>query len=335
MTSVPVRRIAPSLLARPSARPTLAILLNVLWLAAFAQEAGGWGTRAPLLAPNSEFAVAELDGLIYVLGGYPADRGTVRTVQVYDTATDTWTLGPDLPMPNNHGMAASVGGKVYLIGGQTSAAGGDSYVDTVYELDPATGLWTERAPMPTRRSAGVALVHDGRIYVAGGRPPRGHDFAVYDPASDSWATLPDLPSQRNHIGGAVIDRRIHVIGGRLGGGFQSDQTAAHEVFDPATGSWSVAAPLPRPRSGLNAVLADGCLHAWGGEWSGGMFADHDVYDPASDRWSSLPPMPLPVHGVTGSAYVDGLIHLPGGGTQVGGSSGSLHHQVYRPEGPCA
>src|SRR5690606_19454540 len=120
-------------------------VLKAIWLAAlvllpgaaFAQEAGGWGMRAPLLAPNSEFAVAELGGFIYVLGGYPADRGTVRTVQVYDTATDVWTFGPDLPMPNNHGMAAGVGGKVYLIGGQTSASG-DSYVNTVYELDPTS-----------------------------------------------------------------------------------------------------------------------------------------------------------------------------------------------------
>ena len=60
-------------------------------------------------------------------------------------------------MPNNHGMAVGVNGKVYLIGGQTSAAGGDSYVDTVYELDPAVGEWVEKAKMPTRRSAGVAI----------------------------------------------------------------------------------------------------------------------------------------------------------------------------------
>ena len=46
---------------------------------------GEWGMKAPLLEPNSEFAVAELDGRIYVLGGYPAGRVTVRTVQIYDT----------------------------------------------------------------------------------------------------------------------------------------------------------------------------------------------------------------------------------------------------------
>ena len=230
-------------------------------------------------------------------------------------------------------MAVGVNGKVYLIGGQTEA-GGDTYVDTVYELDPAVGQWVEKAKMPTRRSAGVAVVHDGLIYVAGGRPPRGHDFAVYDPAADRWEVLPDLPSQRNHIGGAVIAGRIHVIGGRLEGGFRSDQTAAHEVFDSKTRTWSVAAPMLRPRSGINAVLADNCLHAWGGESGAGMFPDHDYYDPRSDSWTKLPDMTLPVHGVTGSAFVNGLIHAPGGGTEVGGSSGSLHNQVYRPAVSC-
>lgn len=305
-----------------------------LLLPAQAQEPGEWAHRAELIAPNSEFAVAEAGGRLYILGGYPADRETVTTVQIYDVASDTWELGRDLPAPNNHGMAVGVNGKVYLIGGQTSAAGGDSYVDTVYELDPAVGEWVEKARMPTRRSAGVAIVHDGLVYVAGGRPPQGHDFAVYDPAADTWETLPDLPSQRNHIGGAAIDGRIHVIGGRLEGGFRSDQTAAHEVFDPATREWSVAAPMPRPRSGINAVLAAGCLHAWGGESGAGMFPDHDYYDPRSDSWTSLPDMTLPVHGVTGSAYIDGLIHAPGGGTEVGGSSGSLHNQVYRPALSC-
>lgn len=313
--------------------PILALLLATT-LPLAAQDAGEWAHRAELLAPNSEFAVAELGGRLYILGGYPASRETVRTVQVYDIASDQWSFGPDLPTPNNHGMAVAVNGRVFLIGGQTSAAGGDSYVDTVYELDPAAGAWVERAPMPTRRSAGVAVVLDGLIYVAGGRPPRGHDFAVYDPEADSWQVLPDLPSQRNHIAGAAIAGRVHVVGGRLEGGFRSDQTPAHEVYDPATGAWGVAAPMLRPRSGMNSVLADGCLHVWGGESGAGMFADHDYYDPVADRWTALPAMPLPVHGVTGAAFVEGLIHVPGGGTEVGGSSGSLHNQVYRPGVRC-
>jgi N-acetylneuraminic acid mutarotase len=308
-------------------------LLCVISGAAVAQEPGQWAKRADLLAPNSEFAVAELDGRLYILGGYPADRVTVKIVQVYDIVADRWTFGPDLPERNNLGMAASVNGKVYLIGGQTEASG-ETYVDTVYELDPAAGTWVEKSKMPTQRSAGVAVVHDGLIYVAGGRPPRGNDFAVYDPQADRWETLPDLPTARNHIAGAAIDGRIHVIGGRIGGGFRSEQSAAHEVFDPQPGKWSAAAPMLRPRSGINGVLANGCLHGWGGESAAGMFADHDYYDPRSAKWTKLPDMTVPVHGVTGAAFVKGLIHAPGGGTDVGGSSGSFNNQVYRSAVSC-
>src|SRR5688572_17930283 len=106
--------------------------------------AGEWDMRSDLLEPLSELALAQSNGTLYMMGGYPSSRVTARTVQIYDIASDTWTLGPELPMPNNHGMAASVDGKIYLIGGQTRAddpPGTNSYVDTVYELDPAVGEW--------------------------------------------------------------------------------------------------------------------------------------------------------------------------------------------------
>jgi hypothetical protein len=296
-------------------------------------DGGEWGQRAGLIEPNSELAFAELNGKLYLLGGYPASRQTVRTVQIYDIASDRWELGPPLPQPNNHGMAASVNGKIYLIGGQTTADD-PSYVDTVYELDPATGAWVEKARMPTARSAGVAIVHDGKVYVAGGRPPRGHDFAVYDPTTDRWEVLPNLPSQRNHITGAAINGRIHVVGGRLGPGLSPQKTTAHEVFDPQTRTWTTAAPMLRGRSGMNGVMARGCFHVWGGEDVTGMIPDHDYYDPRTDKWTRLRDMPIPIHGVYGSAFVDGLIWVSGGGTNIGGNHGSLHNQVFRPTVSC-
>jgi hypothetical protein len=48
-----------------------------------------YGTRAELLLPNSEMAVAETNGKIYVLGGLPGEPHRAATVQVYDVATDT------------------------------------------------------------------------------------------------------------------------------------------------------------------------------------------------------------------------------------------------------
>jgi N-acetylneuraminic acid mutarotase len=75
----------------------------------------GWSLLAPLPSTNSETAVADLNGKIYVIGGYPSDRKTVATVQIYDSATDKWQIVA--PLPLNHVMAAAVNGKVYAIGG--------------------------------------------------------------------------------------------------------------------------------------------------------------------------------------------------------------------------
>ncbi|HEX7152308.1 MAG TPA: kelch repeat-containing protein [Thermoanaerobaculia bacterium] len=315
--------------------PCLALL--VLATAATAQmqgpAPGEWGMRAPTLEPLSELALAEANGKLYLMGGYPASRVTATTVQVYDIATDTWAYGPPLPMRNNHGMAASVNGKIYLIGGQLNAddpPNSNSYVNTVYELDPAVGVWVTKAPMPTARSSGFAVAHDGKIYVAGGRLPRGSDFAVYDPAANTWEVLPNLPTQRNHFNGAAINGRIHYVGGRQGNGLSPLMTTVHEVYDPQTKTWTTAAPMLRPRSGMNSVMARGLFHVWGGEGPAGMFPDHDYYNPQTNTWTELPDMPMPVHGIVGSAFVDGLIWATGGGIHIGGSSGSTMNQVYRP-----
>ncbi len=297
-------------------------------------EPSRWGRRADLLEANSEMSVAELDGQIYVIGGYPSTRISTTVVQVYDPTTDKWSRSVPLPVALNHTMSVSVNGVLYVIGGQTEAGGDGPFVNTVYSFDPKRGSWTTRTPMPTARGGGGAAVINGRIYVAGGRPPRGNDFAVYDPATDRWEILPMLPTQRNHLGMVSVGSKIYVVGGRTGAGFDTPTLDKLEVYDVAAGSWATATPMLKPRGGVNAIVANGFIHVFGGEGNAqaanGVFPDHDVFDPVRNSWIHLPDMPTPVHGVTGAAFLNGLIHLPGGGTSSGGTSGSTIHQTYRP-----
>jgi len=230
----------------------------------------------------------------------------------------------------NHSMPAVANGKVYVIGGQTDT--GSAYVNNVQEFNPATSNWTYRATMPTARSAGAAAVIGDRIYVAGGRPPRGNDFAVYNATSNTWQTLPNLPTQRNHLAACAIDGKIYVVGGRLQAGFTSAMTNILEVFDPATTNWTTRAPMPTTRGGINGIAANGYFFVFGGEGPNGVFDEMEMYVPAQNRWYELEPLPIAVHGVTGSAFVNGWIHLPGGGTSTGGSSGATLHQVFWVDG---
>ncbi|MGH9674344.1 MAG: hypothetical protein ACRD44_14275, partial [Bryobacteraceae bacterium] len=145
------------------------VAANPVIIAVGAPDAGAWSTRSQLLEANSEMAVGELAGKVFVLGGYPASRQTQSSVQVYDPAEDRWERTAPMPIGLNHNMAASTGGKLYMIGGQTTDAGAGNFSDRVFEYDPATRAWRERARMPAARGAGVAVVAGGKIYVAAAR----------------------------------------------------------------------------------------------------------------------------------------------------------------------
>ena len=66
-----------------------AALSTALWLAAALPghaQTTIWSERAALPESNSEIAVTELDGRIYVIGGYPSTFVYVDTVEVYEIA---------------------------------------------------------------------------------------------------------------------------------------------------------------------------------------------------------------------------------------------------------
>ena len=213
------------------------------------------------------------------------------------------------------------------------------YSNALFEWDPKTDKWTEKAPMPTKRSGGAAAVLDGKIYVAGGRTREtGADFAVYDAKTDKWEALPPVPTQRNHLGVVAAAGRIWVVGGRYQPSFRAEQSDKVEAYDPKTRKWTTMAAMLKPRGGINVMSANDCIHVFGGEGNenaaSGVHPDHDVYNPKTNKWTALDPMPIPVHGVTGGAFIDGWLHFPGGGTRIGGSSGQRAHQVVKAAMDC-
>jgi N-acetylneuraminic acid mutarotase len=304
-------------------------------------EYDGWSLGHAMPLARSEHAVAELDGRIWVLGGYPPGRLPSNLVQIYDPATSRWSLGPRLPQPIHHTHAAAVGGKLYVMGGEIDGASTgrpEIFVNHTWVHDPAVGGWVLRAPMPTARSGGAKAVIDGRIYVAGGRPPAGHAFEVYDPATDKWEKLPDLPTQRNHLAMVALDGKIIVAGGRFGPGATAERTDVVEIYDPATRTWTKGAPLPAPRGGITGAAHGGCMFVFGGEGERthvlGLTPNTYAYDPRANRWTTLPNLPIAVHGLKGTAVIGGRIFLPGGGITLGGNSGTNAMQVYRPTMRC-
>jgi serine/threonine-protein kinase PknK len=87
--------------------------------------------------------------------------------------------------------------------------------------------------------------------------------------------------------------------------------ATHEVYDPQSGTWGEAAPLPVARDHMVVVAVAGKIHVIG-ERIGTPVARtglHEVYDPATGKRTSA--APLPSSGLAG-AYYRGLILVLGG-----------------------
>jgi Kelch motif/Galactose oxidase, central domain len=279
-----------------------------------------WRTLAPAPSQRTEVAAAAVGRRIWVLGGYGPDGATLATVEVYDTTTDTWARGPDLPVAVNHAMAASLDGVLYIAGGND----GDDPSAQVARLDG--DRWRTLAPLPQGRSAGGLVALDGRLYLVGGVVEGGlaGDTQVYDPAADRWSPAPGLPTPREHLGAAAAGGRVYVVGGRVGG--LGGNLAAAEALDPASGRWSAVAELPTARGGLAATAtAGGQVVAVGGE-AAATFPEAEALDVASGRWRSLPPLPTPRHGL-GVVAVGDTVYVLAGGPRPGLHTSSANEAI--------
>ncbi|MDQ6674325.1 MAG: galactose oxidase [Chloroflexota bacterium] len=267
---------------------------------------------------RGEVGAAAVDGRIYVLGAY---SGATDANEAYDPVLDSWqTLAP-LPRSLNHVCAVGLGGFVYVIGGLDPLTG-NRPVDSTYSYDLGSNTWSLHAPMLTPRGALACATVDDVIYAIGGASPAGDTGAVeaYDPTSDTWsAEFASMPTAREHVASAVLDGLIHIVGGRspvLGA-----TGTTHEVYDPATNSWSTASPLPTGRSGVGAAVLAGRIHVLGGE-ADHTFAQNEAYDPATDTWLSFAPLPTPRHGL-GVVAVSDAIYVVAGGPQPGDSRSNI------------
>ena len=298
------------------------------------QGPGRWVQKAPLPVSRTEISVAELDGKVYVFGGYVHGSVTSNLNQVYDPAPDTWRDLRIMPMGLNHVGVIGHQGKIYHFGGFIRQ--NRDPVANAFAYDPRADKWEEIAPLPSKRGAAAIVALDGKLHVIGGAIGGDHGVGfegrlsvtlheVYDPATNAWSPRAPLPERRDHLGLVVVEGKIHAIAGRRENFFTN--TARHDVYDPKTDTWSLRAPLPTPRSGFVAALLDGYIVVIGGEGDRGVYDENEAYHPKTDRWYTLARMLTPRHG-TGAAVVGGMLYLPGGAVVRGGEGRSAAHEAF-------
>lgn len=231
-----------------------------------------------------------------------------------------WITRAPMPTPRQEMPHILLDGRIYLVGGFNRFGAGTSIVEA---YEPATDRWFELAPLGLRMHHTAIAAANGKLYVLGGFV--NDDFTAtdrvfeYDPAADSWQEKTSMPTARGAHVAVTVDDKIYVIGGEdinaMIGDENADALATHEVYDPATDSWTRLASMPTPREHLAAAAIDGQIYVVGGRRQSGFDITNrqqlERYDPATDTWASLAPMPT-ARGGLAAASLHGRLYVFGG-----------------------
>jgi hypothetical protein len=135
-----------------------------------------WTTKAPPPFGLADYAVAELDGKIYLLASQSngANPGATSKLAQYDPGANVWIIRASLSNIWWAGLVGS-GGKVYALGG-AGVSGGfappsvrpTGLLAAVYEYDPASDAWRDRGGFNVARHTLGAAALGTDLYVTGG-----------------------------------------------------------------------------------------------------------------------------------------------------------------------
>jgi N-acetylneuraminic acid mutarotase len=143
--------------------------LTLASIVAFKPSAGV-STVAQLPAPVRYAAVAPAGGRVIIAGG-SVHGSASRAIYVFDPTDGSVRHIGVLPRPLTRAAAATLNGKVYVIGGRGSTRNSSSQL--IYEIDPSSGSVTIAATLPAALSEASAVSLPSRILLAGGVSPDG------------------------------------------------------------------------------------------------------------------------------------------------------------------
>ena len=195
-----------------------------------------------------------------------------------------------------------------------------------------TATWSgTKQLMPQSLEGSAYQAYNGKIYVFGGflYDSEQNKTFIYDTQSDTWSEGAALPTARYYCAAAESGGKIYIVGGGKLQGGASVSLAACEVYDPASNSWTTAAPLPAPLRGISAVSANNKIYVFGGRSASGFSGAVFEYDPSANTWSSFSAAPFSAaYGGAVYSASENLIYYMGGITSDTPSSSSYLGKAY-------
>jgi hypothetical protein len=286
-----------------------------------------------------------LDGRVLLAGGHEMKIGYFAYATLYDPATGKFTPTGSMTMPRSRMSAIRLlDGRVLIVGGLT---GTGVVVPTAEIYDPATGKFTRTGSLNTPRQMNTAtLLQDGRVLITGGdvlKPigsTNGTGVAlmayhagstgqtlqytatqplvllasaeIYDPKTGKFSLTGSMTRPREDSTATLLPDGRVLVSGNIGGSDPAnpftDKTA--EIYDPATGKFTLTAPLNIARSmAIATVLSDGRILVIAGSADG---KSCELYDPNTGKFTLTGSLSIARFGFTSTLLLNGRVLITGG-----------------------
>jgi hypothetical protein len=206
-------------------------------------------------------------------------------------------------------------GKVLVVGG-TDSSGVESEL-----YDPTANTWTLTGSLKFGRWGHTATeLSDGKVLVVGGAAGYTLNAELYDPVTGTWTLTGQLNISRFfHTANRLADGRVLVAGG-WADPFNPIHTASAEIYDPATGMWTLTGSLNRSRVWhTSTLLGDGKVLVAGGfsylnrtVTAESYLTSTELFDPLKGTWTNAGELLGPRHLHTATLLASGKILIAGG-----------------------
>jgi Thrombospondin type 3 repeat/Kelch motif len=274
---------------------------------------GQWVPAARQLKLSAISGTVLASGKVIIAGNF------AKSIYEYDPVANTWTtLGDSYSSHAAAGVHEYAPGKVIMAAGFRLGGDIDSRAETFDTVTRTPGFGSF---LVTRRANQLsARLPDGRVMVAGGyhvdlgsviQTPSTEIYSPNVGTYGQWTAVGSLNTNRQLAAVVTLaDGRIMAIGG------ETEYGKTTEIFNPATLTWSPAAPMLRARRLFSATrLADGRVVVIGGVTATALAtAEVEVYDPATNKWTWSVPLPSPRNGHSATLLPSGEVLVAGGST---------------------
>ena len=245
-------------------------------------------------------ASAQVDRDVWIIGGRTY-WGIVPQVEKYSLDTNHTVIDSQwmMPTPVCNTGAASIGAKIYVVGGSTDdSAGNPVPVSNLQIFDTATLTWNTGPPLPKALMQCAVTSSGTKLYAFGGLKATGTstyaavtDAYVYDTETQTWSSLAILPTAVAYAAVAPTSSgKIWVMGGFSSSNLTSQLRTVQE-YDPATNHWTQQLHLVRPRGGAAGMGFGGKVYCLRGSKPYSLntyvydeYADGEWYNPAWSYW---------------------------------------------------